>query len=68
MVNEGTVPGLPLGSNIKTIYVDLNDDNNAANNDHGRAEVIIYVNAGIAGFVRNFIITDGNNPFADILV
>ena len=67
VVNEGTVPGLPLGSNIKTIYVDLNDDNSAANNT-SRAEIVIYVNAGIAGFVRDFIIAEGNNPFADILV
>ena len=66
VVNEGTVPGLPLGSNIKTIYVDLNDDNNAANNTT-HAEVVIYVNAGIAGFVRDFAISE-TNPFADILV
>ena len=57
MVNEGTVPGLPLGSNIKTIYVDLNDDNSAANNTT-HAEVVIYVNAGIGGFVRDFVIAD----------
>ena len=47
MVNEGdAIPG--LGSNIKTIYVDLNDDNSASNNT-SRAEVVIYVNAGGAG-------------------
>ena len=67
VVNEGgAIPG--LGSNIKTIYVDLNDDNSASNNT-SRAEVVIYVNAGIGGFVRNFVIADeGTNPFADIIV
>ena len=67
VVNEGgAIPG--LGSNIKTIYVDLNDDNSASNNT-SRAEVVIYVNAGIGGFVRNFIVAEeGTNPFADIIV
>ena len=50
---------------VRTIYVDLNDDNNAANNST-QAEVVIYVNAP-AGFVRNFVISDVN-PLADILV
>ena len=34
----------------------------------GGAELVIYVNAGVEGFVRDFIVTDGNNPFADILI
>lgn len=66
VVNEGTVPGLPLGSNVKTIYVDLNDDNSAANNTT-KAELVIHVQAGIGGFVRDFLISE-TNPFADILV
>ena len=50
----------------RTIYVDLNNDHNAANNT-AQAEAIIYVNAGLGGFVRNFIISD-SNPLADVLV
>ncbi len=50
----------------RTIYVDLNNDHNAANNTT-QAEAIIYVNAGLGGFVRNFIISD-SNPLADVLV
>jgi len=66
VTNEGTIPGLGLGSNVKTIYVDLNDDNSAANNV-SRAELVIYVQAGVGGFVRDFLVSD-SNPFADILV
>ena len=66
VVNEGTVPGLPLGSNVKTIYVDLNDDNSAANN-LTKAELVIHVQAGIGGFVRDFLVSE-TNPFADILI
>ena len=50
----------------RTIYVDLNDDNNAANNIT-QAEVVIHVNAGVGGLVRNFVVSD-TNPLADILV
>ena len=50
----------------RTIHVDLNNDHNAANNTT-QAEVIIQVNAGLGGLVRNFVISD-TNPLADILV
>ncbi len=49
----------------RTIYVDLNNDHNAANNTT-QAEVVLYVNAP-GGIVRNFVISDVN-PLADILV
>ena len=66
-VNEGTIPGLPLGSNVKTLHVDLQND--GAANNIGHSEVVIYVQSGIGGFVRNFIVADeGTNPFADILI
>ena len=32
------------------------------------AEMVIYVDTGLGGFVRNFVISEGNNPFADILI
>ena len=52
--------------NVRTIHVDLDNDRNAANNTT-QAEVVIYVNAGVGGLVRNFVISD-TNPLADILV
>ncbi len=52
--------------NARTIHVDLDNDRNAANNTT-QAEVVIYVNAGVGGLVRNFVISD-TNPLADILV
>ena len=55
-----------VGSNIKTIYVDLQND--GAANNIGHSEIVIYVNAGLGGFVRNFVIAENNNPFADILI
>ena len=64
VVNEGAVSG--LGSNVKTIYVDLQND--GAGNNLTHSEIVIYVNAGLGGFVRNFIIAEGNNPNADILI
>ena len=56
-----------LGSNIKTIYVDLQND--GAGNNLSHAEVIIYVNTGPSGLLRNFVIADeGANHFADIVI
>ena len=64
MVNEGGIPG--LGSNVKTIYVDTTDDSNTGNNIN-QAQLVIFVQAGIGGFIRDFVISDVN-PFADIIV
>ncbi len=64
VVNEGAVSG--LGSNIKTVYVDLNND--GAGNNLTHSEIVIYVNAGLGGFVRNFAIAENSNPNADILI
>ena len=63
--NDSQITVTGSGS-ARTIHVDLDDDNNAANNTT-QAEVIIHVNAGIGGLVRNFVISD-TNPLADILV
>ena len=66
-VNEGTIPGGILGSNVKTLYVDLQNDGRS--NNIGHSEVVIYVQSGIGGFVRNVIVADeGTNPFADIII
>ena len=63
--NDSQITVTGSGS-ARTIHVDLDDDNNVANNTT-QAEVIIHVNAGIGGLVRNFVISD-TNPLADILV
>ena len=64
VVNEGAVSG--LGSNVKTIYVDLQNDG-AANNTT-KSEIVIYTQAGAGGFLRNYIVSEGDDPFADILI
>ncbi len=58
--------GAGLGSNIKTIYVDLQND--GAGNNLGHAEIVIYVDTSLSGFGRNFIIAEGHKPNADILI
>lgn len=63
VVNLGSVGG--LGSNVKAVYVDLNNDG-AANNLSG-AEIVINVRTDGFGFVRNFVV-DEHNPNADILI
>lgn len=63
VVNLGAVGG--LGSNVKAVYVDLNND--GAGNNLSAAEIVINVRTDASGFVRNFAIGE-NNPLADILI